>query len=53
MGDSSSPATAAAGAAELSGVTNMCRAVDIEGFAVKATFCSRVCVGGDGETLPI
>ncbi len=36
-----------AGAAELSGVTNMCKAVNIEGFPVKATFCSRVCVGGE------
>ena len=26
--------------------TNMCKAVDIEGVAVKATFESRVCVGG-------
>ncbi len=29
------------------GVTNMCRAVNIEGVAVKATFCSRICVGGE------
>ena len=26
--------------------TNMCKAVNIEGVAVKATFISRVCVGG-------
>ena len=26
--------------------TNMCKAVEIEGVAVKATFESRVCVGG-------
>ena len=26
--------------------TNMCKAVDKEGIAVKATYCSRVCVGG-------
>ena len=25
---------------------NMCKAVNIEGVAVKATFVSRVCVGG-------
>ena len=25
---------------------NMCKAVNIEGVAVKATFISRVCVGG-------
>ena len=27
--------------------TNMCKAVEIEGVAVKATFESRVCVGGN------
>ena len=26
---------------------NMCKAVNIEGVAVKATFVSRVCVGGN------
>ena len=25
---------------------NMCKAINIEGVAVKATFVSRVCVGG-------
>ena len=29
------------------GGTNMCDVVDIPGVAVKATFCSRVCVGGE------
>ena len=31
------------------GGTNMCDVVDIPGVAVKATFCSRVCVGGEKE----
>lgn len=30
---------------------NMCKAVEIEGVAVKATFCSRVCVGGTNFAL--
>ena len=27
--------------------SNMCKAVDIDGVAVRATFISRVCVGGE------
>ena len=32
------------------GGTNMCDVVDIPGVAVKATFCSRVCVGGEEKS---
>ena len=28
---------------------NMCKAINIEGVAVKATYVSRVCVGGKSE----
>ena len=32
---------------------NMCKAVNIEGVAVKATFVSRVCVGGKESDFAI
>ena len=32
---------------------NMCKAVNIDGVAVKASFISRVCVGGKNNWLKI